>query len=71
MKEETKQEKIELLIGKIESDLRNGIVKEKPTSVGFTGCGCCAYGKMCRMNIVLPCMAHNRASKDSIYYSIV
>lgn len=51
----------------IAEKLRDGIIREKLTTP-FFDCKKCVMDKECMSHISLSCMAHNRESRDSIYY---
>ena len=62
-----KSEIISKFKSKIETGLKDGKIKEKLTSKAFT-CASCVFCMECLRVYSLPCMAHNRAKRDSIYY---
>lgn len=63
----SKDQKIKELVYEIKELLTNKVIKEKET--GETqGCTACVFEGRCKANYRMPCMAHNRGNKDSIYY---
>jgi hypothetical protein len=64
---EKKQETVEIITNKINEGLRNLIIRTKTTGEQFF-CEMCVMAKDCPRSSKMPCMAHNREDRLSVYY---
>ena len=64
----SKNGKLEVFSMTIKDGLENHLLKEQKTFETFR-CGLCAMEKSCSRSYHLPCMAHNRHDKLSVYYT--
>jgi hypothetical protein len=66
--EKEKMARLNELIMKIELGVNSGKIVEKESDSEFP-CKYCVFHMGCYSSRLMPCMAHNRKDKKSIYYS--